>query len=184
MPERPSHLDVVTSMKATLIQQGFFLAGPCGAFHITRHVAWALREEGMGLLAKVEGNNCDGYATDILCYPDGAIVDILGDSGGANTPTWQNRGFVDPTLYRSPLPPPDEAPPSHDPPSPPSLETRVHTLTDMVYNLKANVALLEAQMSDLPRQLNGIRTRLHLLESPSEISTNRVWGHAHVVKIP
>ena len=168
MPERPTHLMIVMTVIDHFHTAGVSLAGPCGAFQITRRVAWLLREEGTGLLAKAEGNNCDGYATDVLCYPDGAIVDILGDSGGANIPTWQNRGFVDPALYRPPIEPPDEIP------APPPV---VDTLPD-------RVARLEAQMSDLPRQLNWIRARLRVLEAPepAEISTNRVWGHAHVIR--
>ena len=171
MPDHSEHLSVVVDIKTLMITDGILLVGPCGAFQITRRVAWFLRDEGTGLLAKAEGNNCLGYATDVICYPDGAIVDILGDSGGANTPTWQNRGFVDPALYRPPRLFDDDIP-APPVPAPDSLLARV--------------ALLEAQMSDLPRQLNGIRARLRVLELPEpvEISTNRVWGHAHRITIP
>ena len=81
-------LQLVTAIKNQLLAQGVDLAGPCGAFAITKRVAWALRSTGAGLLSKRSGNHCDGYATDILCYPTGQIRDILGDGGGANTPLW------------------------------------------------------------------------------------------------
>src|SRR5258706_3387516 len=83
-----NHTDVVTAVKAELQAHGQDLAGPCGAFQITKRVAWRLRSEGAGLLSKPSGNNCDGYAVDYVTYPDGSGVDILGDAGGANSPGW------------------------------------------------------------------------------------------------
>lgn len=87
--QHPAHPDLVASTKAALQAQGVDLSGPCGAFAITRRVAWALRAEGVGLLSKPGGNNCEAMSTDYLVYQDGIGVDILGDAGGANTPAWQ-----------------------------------------------------------------------------------------------
>lgn len=84
----PNHLALVQNVKVRLQSEGASLDGPCGAWRITNEVAWALRNEGAGLLDKPGGNNCRGYATDIVCYSDGTKVDILGDGGGANQPTW------------------------------------------------------------------------------------------------
>lgn len=81
-------VSVVVAVKQQLEAQGVDLSGPCGAFQITKRVAWRLRNEGAGLLAKPAGNNCDGYSVDFITYPDGAGVDILGDSGTANRPNW------------------------------------------------------------------------------------------------
>jgi hypothetical protein len=80
---------VVADVKAALVARGVPLSGPCGAFQISKRVAWQLRGTGIGLLSKPEGNNCEGYSVDFLTYPDGSGLDILGDSGGANVPGWE-----------------------------------------------------------------------------------------------
>lgn len=110
---------LVTAIKNELLAAGRDLSGPCGAFAITKRVAWALHGTGAGLLAKPSGNNCDGYATDIVCYPDGRIRDILGDGGGANTPQWPEGELevVDPARYRFAIDPGD-APTPVPPPVP------------------------------------------------------------------
>lgn len=82
------HADVVAAVKAELQSQGKDLSGSCGAFQITKRVAWRLRAEGAGLLSKPGGNNCDGFSVDYIVYPDGRGADILGDSGTANIPGW------------------------------------------------------------------------------------------------
>ena len=87
-------------MKAQLQARGVDLTGPCGAFAITKRVAWGLRATGAGLLSKPSGNNCDGFAVDIVAFPTGLIVDILGDAGNANTPLWNTGEPVDPARYR------------------------------------------------------------------------------------
>ena len=115
-----TELELVLATKQRLLQQGHDLTGPCGAFAITSRVAWALRDDGgAGLLDKPTGNNCQGFAVDIICYPNGDIYDILGDAGGENRPTWNFAGTVDPPRYRPPFsldpvpnPPPVPSPPS------------------------------------------------------------------------
>lgn len=89
--------DYVARVKAALTSQGYNLSGPCGAFLITKHVAWGLRAQGYGLLSKPQGNNCDGYATDIVMSQNagGDIVDVLGDAGNANVPNWAVTDTVD-----------------------------------------------------------------------------------------
>lgn len=76
------------------------------AFEVTKRVAWALRGEGAGLLIKTSGENIvpwKGYvfAAGRICYPDGHIFKVISDvgPGGANGPSWQDNGFVDPKLY-------------------------------------------------------------------------------------
>jgi hypothetical protein len=80
--------DYVSYVKSTLLAQGKNLSGPCGAFEITKNVAWGLRGSGYGLLSKPDGNNCQAYAVDIVMLADGRGWDVLGDGGGANTPQW------------------------------------------------------------------------------------------------
>lgn len=114
-------LQIVESVKARLLASGHDLSGPCGAFNITKHVAWELRATGAGLLSKPAGNNCDGYAVDIIAYSDGRIRDILGDGGGANNPQWPEDGLevvsadryrpaIDPGDVSVPLPTPTPTP--------------------------------------------------------------------------
>jgi hypothetical protein len=78
----------VQAVKDDLIRQGKDLSGPCGAFEITKTVAWGLRYMGYGLLDKPSGNMCSNYAVDIVMQPDGRGWDVLLDGGGANTPAW------------------------------------------------------------------------------------------------
>lgn len=115
---------LVEAVKAHLEAIGTNLSGPCGAFAITQRVAWELRSTGAGLLSKPAGNNCDGYATDIICYPNGQLIDILTDGGGANGPSWNTSDVVDPARYRPAFDPGDGVltapPPSDPPPVPPS----------------------------------------------------------------
>src|SRR3990167_10982075 len=111
---------VVADVKAALVATGVPLSGPCGAFQMTKRVAWQLRQTGIGLLSKPEGNNCEGYAVDFLTYPDGSGLDILGDSGGANVPGWE---LSEPpgTLtgrWRPPFDPGDTVTPAPVPPPP------------------------------------------------------------------
>lgn len=88
----------VQAVKDALIAEGVNLLGPCGAFAITKRVAWGLRGVGAGLLSKPSGNRCVvdgiGYATDIVCWPDRAY-DILSDGGATNGATWNETGVDD-----------------------------------------------------------------------------------------
>jgi hypothetical protein len=112
------HADVVKQVRNFLAALGLDLTAACGAFEITKRVAWQLRGEGAGLLDKPAGNNCRGYASDIVAYPDGTIIDILGDAGGANTPQWNSIGVVGADRYRPAIDPGDAPPPPPPPPPP------------------------------------------------------------------
>ena len=98
----------VQAVKAQLEAQGVNLVGPCGAFAITKRVAWGLRGAGIGLLDKSGGNQCDGYSVDglVLAGGGGDLVDILSDAGNTNTPSWYVREQeVDPSRWRPPVQP-------------------------------------------------------------------------------
>lgn len=92
---------------------GTDLRGPCGAFAITKAVAWKLQTEGVGLLSKPSGNNCDGYSVDFLTYQDGSGVDILSDAGGANGAGWDPSEPVGALSgrWRAPIAPTSAPPP-------------------------------------------------------------------------
>lgn len=109
-PASGDRTDMVRSVKNALVAAGTpTLVGDCGAFEITKRVAWALRAEGVGLQSKPAGANCQGYAPGILMWADGTIHDILGDAGGANTPQWLTPAPISATLYRAAINPGDEA---------------------------------------------------------------------------
>jgi hypothetical protein len=95
----PDRSDVVAQAKDDLENAGHDLSGPCGAFSIVKLAAWRMGG-GAGLLSKPSGNNCEGYSTDIIVYPDGRIYDVLVDGGGRNGPAWGDAGVVDPARYR------------------------------------------------------------------------------------
>ncbi len=143
-------IETVIQVKNDLIAKKIDLSGPCGAFAITSRVAWLLRNEGAGLLEKSSGNNCNGYATDIICYPDGHIFDILSDSGGSNEPTWNDAGIVSAIRYRiafDPEPvPPIIIPPVIIPPviTFPPASPQVDLLTASIEALAARLDLLIA----------------------------------------
>jgi hypothetical protein len=97
----------VALVKAACLAAGLDLAGPCGAFAIVRRVAWGLRLQGYGLLSKPNGNNCEGFSTDVIVTPNRTgIVDLLGDGGGRNDPTWQvKENEVTADRWRAPVQP-------------------------------------------------------------------------------
>lgn len=101
----PDHLDIVEAAKAACVGAAISLVGDCGAFEITKRVAWNLVSDEAGLLDKPGGANCAGYAAAIICYPNGQIFDILVDAGGLNTPQWADGGLVDPTRWRPAIDP-------------------------------------------------------------------------------
>jgi hypothetical protein len=73
---------------------------------VTKRVAWLLRGDGGGLLIKDSGENVirwQGYSFSAarICFPDGHIFKIIGDAGpgGANSPGFDDNGFVERSLY-------------------------------------------------------------------------------------
>jgi hypothetical protein len=77
-----------------------------GDLEVVKRVAWLLRGDGGGLLIKDSGENTvrwQGYSFSAtrICFPDGQIYKIIGDAGpgGANSPGFEDNGFVDKSLY-------------------------------------------------------------------------------------
>src|SRR4051812_13288936 len=109
-------LNVVQRVKADLVARGISLDGDCGAFQITKRVAWELRGQGFGLLDKQGGSNCGGFAKDIVMRADGQLFDILVDAGGDNRPAWQESDKVAPERFRTATDPGDVVIPPIEPP--------------------------------------------------------------------
>ena len=97
-------MELVRSIKAELEGRGVSLAGPCGAFEITKRVAWALRGQGAGLHHKPAGNNCQGFSVDFIILNNRAI-DILRDAGGENGPAFDDHGPAAEGAWRAPFDP-------------------------------------------------------------------------------
>jgi len=107
----PNQEALVQRVKDYLIAQNINISGMCGAFEITRRVAWAA---GAGLLTTNHSGNCNGYAAGNIAYPDDSEVDILQDEGGANNPIW-NPGLdnPEPAVHYEPAPNPGDPPGSY-----------------------------------------------------------------------
>jgi hypothetical protein len=103
--------ELVQRIKDELVARNVPLSGPCGAFEITKRVAWALRGEGYGLLGgkTLAQNGCtvgsERYSVDWILKPTGMGRDVLRDAGGANEPQWNNEEQADPAHWRPPIDP-------------------------------------------------------------------------------
>src|SRR4029453_8066374 len=111
-PKTPDQLVAcVASVKARVLAAGINLnhgPGECGRFEVTKRVAWELRADGLGLMAKVGSQNgCSAtntldepkYGVGFVMYPDGTFADILCGGGDGNTPCW-GTGTTTPSLWR------------------------------------------------------------------------------------
>lgn len=177
--QHADHPDLVAMMKTHLLGQHVDLSGPCGAFQITKRVAWALRNEGAGLLAKPNGNNCEGYSVDYLVYQDGTGYDLLSDAGGSNGPQWGGpETGMDVSRWRAPIDPGDAPAPTPSPAPAPSpsvdlqplldrigvLEQSLANLKNMIENLLQSMQEEERFRADRDAELNG---RIDGLKLPS-----------------
>jgi hypothetical protein len=106
------HTDIVRTAKAAAVAAGVDVdRDDCSRFEVTKRAAMLLANEQAGLLDKPGGANCQGYATDIIAYRSGVIVDILGAGpDGPNTAHWIPLSPVDPSRWRPPLEPAPTSP--------------------------------------------------------------------------
>jgi hypothetical protein len=156
-----NHTDVVEHVKADLVARGVPLTGACGAFAITKRVAWQLRLEGAGLLKKPAGNNCDGFADGIIAFQTGIHYDILFDAGGENRPQWSSAGAFDLARWAPPLPvedaPIEEPDPIVDPPGDSNPLVMVQgQLEELLAKLDALKAQSDANTEKIQAQINQV----------------------------
>src|ERR1043165_567774 len=97
-PRGSDHTDIVRTATAAAVAAGVDVdRDDCSRFEVTKRAAMLLANEQAGLLDKPGGANCQGYATDIIPYRAGVIVDILGAGpDGPNTVHWIPLSPVDP----------------------------------------------------------------------------------------
>lgn len=154
-------LALVQQIKHDLEARGVDLSGPCGAFEITKRVAWALRDTGAGLVYKRRPQNgcyadgsMEGYGVDVVMWRNATYRDILVDSGGANEPNWPGPEPIDPGLWREPIDPGDTPAPPTPPPLPPpnDLQRQFNLLASRTDALAARIEFLELQVRTLERR--------------------------------
>ncbi len=80
---------MVEFVLADLRARGINVLGDCGAFEVTKRVAWHFRNRGAGLEYKPGGRRCEDRSIDIVLFNDGRSVDILIGGGTDNGPAWQ-----------------------------------------------------------------------------------------------
>lgn len=161
-----NHRDVVERIKGELEARGVWLEGACGAFEITKRVAWALRDEGAGLLSKPAGNNCAGYSVDHIVYRNGQGVDILIDAGGKNGATW-GKGDFDLAFAGRWRPPFDPGDPIVQPPAPtpaPTPPADPPDVADPYERLVDSIARIVDGLEGVAEALNATNRRLAALE--------------------
>lgn len=113
-----NHLDIVQQQYEALRARGWQFLGAEGIFELTKRVAWALKDEGFGLLKKVTGNQAFGYSTDKILSGDFYIVDIFSDDGkGGGIPRWTVGGLFPANGWHAPFDPDGPVVPNDEAPS-------------------------------------------------------------------
>jgi hypothetical protein len=113
-----------------------------------------------GVLKKTEGNNCNGYSCDIICFADGRHFDVLRDSEGPAEPTWNFVGFIDPLrceLVSSSDPKPD---PTEPEPTDDKLGTIIKLLMQQLIKQEEQNQALKAAIVELQKAIQaGVKIR-------------------------
>ena len=86
---------MIEAVKADLRRRGISMSGDCGAFEITRRVAWAFRDRGAGLESKNYGRQCQWFSQDIVLFNNCTSIDILVGGGSENGAAWQVHSLPD-----------------------------------------------------------------------------------------
>lgn len=188
-----NHADLVADIKHRIESTIDLSHGPgeCGRFEVTKRVVWTLRSEGAGFLAKFGAQNkCNGQNTtdepgvgvDIVMYPDGTIVDILGGGHeGPNTPQWNVGTPVMPTLWRPPFDPGDgSVPPSDPPPALPLTDPILARLAALQIHFDTAVAtVVERQLHEEDRAEQTFQElHLQIITVANNLEAHRVAERA------
>ena len=166
-----NRLTTVQAVKARISSTIDLTHGPgeCGRFEITKRVAWELRAEGAGFLAKTGAQNkCNehnttaapGYGVDILMYTDGTVVDIIGGGvEGPNTPMWMVLSPAPLSLWRPPFDPEDDSmpPAPPPPPTPPPAPPTPPTTDAQLDRIEAGVQEIRGEVQAIHRSLEAHR---------------------------
>lgn len=196
MSDIPRELDdqraLVAEVRDTLFPDkiGQPLNDPHKAMRVTYHVAWRLKQYGIGLVKAKPGseNNVDGYTSDIVALASGDHWDILVDGHtGAAWPTWVKE--------RNPannMPIKARWVPAVLPPDGPerNVEEEVKRLSAEVAELRERVgelAGLRDTIIELQRRLQTLEEKpagaIQLPPLVARGSTSRAFGHGHTVEL-
>lgn len=148
------HRDIVARAKAEEVAAGNnpdnSADGECSRFNIVNRAAAMLAGEGAGVLYKATGNNCRERSVDIIAYPSGRIIDVLGAGAeGPNTPQWFEQTPVDPARWRPAYP--VGAGPIVTPPTPPTPDPVPPTPPVLTVDLTPVLTRLDALQAELKR---------------------------------
>lgn len=164
-PELDDQLALVTEVRNTLFPDkiGQPLNDPAKAMLLTKHVAWRLRQHGVGLAKAKPGseNNVDGFTSDIVALANGIHWDIQQDGHtGPAFPRWaleENPANYPPIAARwTPAVDPGGVPPRPRPDEPGTTSglgvDEVNALiADAIAPLKAEIAELRRQIAATPQ---------------------------------
>jgi hypothetical protein len=171
------HVQIIEAAKAATVAAGVDVdRDECTRFEITKRAAVLLAGEGAGLLAKPSGNNCQGFAVDIIAFPAGRIFDVIGAGpDGPNTPQWIELTPVNPDRWRAPIdvvaPAPPPAPLPSTPIPPPVAD---HAQLDRI---EASLAQLHAELAALREESandhRGIREDIAAFRRAAKAATSK-----------
>jgi len=174
LSQNVDHREIVAAAKAQTIAAGINPDAPasdeCARFEVTKRVAIALQAEGAGVLLKPTGNNCQGFAVDIIAYKDGTIVDILGGGPqGPNTPMWVvNPTRVDPSRWAAPPEPQAQPPAASD--LPPDITDLLNAVRRMDARLEAIQQSLESLRESQATDTEKIQQQINQVVKDTEKS--------------
>lgn len=176
--EPPSMADVLETLKAERAKYPTdrpLTPAELGA--LLNAVAWAHKDEGVGLEKKTGGFNVPQpktgipVASDILRFPGNVGRDVLGDADGAAVPVWGDPGPADPATFVAPVDPavtpqpaPDPAPTPDPEPAPFATselqQIQCGLLMQIVAELQKQTTSLAAGLADVKAEISkGIKVR-------------------------
>lgn len=188
------------------------LNDPAKAMRLTKHVAWRLRDHGVGLVKAKPGseNNVDGYTSDIVAISNGVHWDIQIDGHtGAAYAQWamEPNPANYPAIAARWVPAVDpgdiaEQEPDEEPQKPPvdeSLAKRVEHLETQVsflrkqndellmiaMQLNTDLGVVTAKVVELEHRPAAKLPKLKVVASPDgeSVSTGRAYGHSHELRL-
>ena len=149
-------IEIVRQVKAEVVAAGLDLQSACGAFEITKRVAWRLRETGAGLIAKrPEQNGCNWrggrYGVDIIMYADGRHYDVLRNAETENVPSWDvpSGGLIAPPELGRPALEPEGWGGTVPPPIPPDPPPGPDPVSAALKGIQVELLLLRAVVTDV-----------------------------------
>lgn len=170
-PEKPvsipevlrDQLPLVREIRDRLYPGGQPLNDAAKAFQITKHVAYALRAHGVGLVKAKPGsdNNVEGFTNDIVALPSGAHWDVLIGGDGDAFASWslveEKHWAALAPRWSAPVQPEGASEPTHvDAPPPPPVEDG--QLAKRVEQLEKRIDAIQEsalQLTLIVKQLNG-----------------------------